>query len=144
LPWKTWHERQVGGRASVEAARPGEHVGRGQFVSDIGSAVVGVFAFVVMLVVTVVCLLVALLFFLGFYNEWLIGILSTPPLPALGGVAIILVGGWGIWRVAAGRSLPGTPLRAKVAAMVTFIVIGVLGAILLASALLAEEPSTRF
>jgi len=65
VPWKTWHERQV------------ERPSRRELVKDLGSVLLNGFLFIVMLGVTAAIVLVLLGFFLGLYNDWLIGILST-------------------------------------------------------------------
>jgi len=132
VPWNTWHERQV------------ERPSRRELVKDLGSVLLNGFLFIVMLGVTAAIVLVVLGFFLGLYNDWLIGILSTPPLPALFGIAIILFGGWGVWRVVARRSLPGPTRRARVGSIFVFISIGLIGAVVLVNALAADEGVPGF
>ena len=132
MPWKTWHERQV------------ERPSRRELVKELGSLALNGFLFIVMLGVVAVLGLFVVGFFLGFYNDWMISILSTPPLPALFGIAIIQFCGWGVWRVVARRSLPGTTRRGRVGSIVVFIVIGLIGAVMLANALVEDQGVPGF
>jgi hypothetical protein len=133
VPWQTWREKQ----------RPPK-LTRRQFAVGCASLSVYGAATLIALVLGIVVPLALMTVGTNALAAWMVGLLVTPPIPALAGLAMILLAGWALFRIAMGQSAPGTTRSAKIAAIVVSIILGLIGLALVLAAVAPQPESPAF
>jgi uncharacterized BrkB/YihY/UPF0761 family membrane protein len=133
VPWQTWREKQ----------RPPK-LTRRQFAVGCASLSLYGAAILIALVLGIVVPLALMTVGINELAGWMLGLLGTPPIPALVGIAMIVLAAWLLFRVATGHSLPGTPLSGKILAVVTSVILALIGLALVLAVVAPEPEPPRF
>jgi hypothetical protein len=130
VPWKTWREKKLAKESSAWSRR--------EAVSEGGSFVAAGLA----LIIGVIGALVAMTVGIDLLARWMMGLLSTPPVPALIAAGMVLFAGWGLVRIATGHSPPVTSRRDQIIAVLVLILCALIGVAVFVAGIAPQAPDS--
>lgn len=130
MPWKTWREKKLAEKSSAWSWR--------EAVSEGGSFVAAGLA----LIIGVIGALVAMTVGIDLLARWMMGLLSTPPVPALIPAGMVRFAGWGLVRIATGHSTTGTSRRDQIIAVLVLILCALIGVAVFVAGIAPQAPDS--